>query len=255
MPKSGLNRENNLHLTRLTVAASIFSPPTSASAAGPMAILAPKALLPRDASAIYAEVARFGFTSLQTVPGGVQIASEDGVSVLALTGTGWQFTEDLSQSGGFEPAISKIDVAIRAFLEKLPPNTVMLNQTVDLQATWENLGAQADEHIENRFLKPQARKIVSDIENLEFNGAGLRLNLTRPIGDLPPGVQPLPGGPPMVETFDVRVEPYFADKSKLFLEVTGVLAPTQDLSRVIQGARFVEKVLWEHVAGNIAMED
>jgi hypothetical protein len=108
------------------VTTPIFSPPTAASAAGPLALMRPNALSPRDASAIYAEVARFGFGSMQGVPGGVQLASADGVSVLTLTGTGWQFMEDLTRSA-FPVAVSKLSVAIRTFLQKLPPNTLMLD--------------------------------------------------------------------------------------------------------------------------------
>src|SRR5215470_15534257 len=110
-----LNKDD-LHLTTLTATATIVSPPP-APTPGAAINLAPRALSARDASEIYAEVSRYGFSSFQMVPGGVQMASGDGVSTLALGGTGWQFGEDLSRSV-FEHAADKLSVAIGLFMQK-----------------------------------------------------------------------------------------------------------------------------------------
>jgi hypothetical protein len=247
-----LDRENDLHLTQLSIGSQIFVPPSASAAANPAALMTPRALTLHDAAPIFAEIARYGYTSLQQVGGGVRIASADGVSAMTLTGSGWQFVEDLNRSA-FDAALEKMSVSIRAFLSRLP-GALLLPQTVDLQATWENLGQAADEHIEHRFLTAQARQVVEGVPGCEFVGGGVRLHIQRPwASDTPQGFFVLQGG--QADQIDVRLEPLFADRSKLFLQVTGVFGPpTSDLNQVTAGTQFVHQVLWNHVAANIQME-
>jgi hypothetical protein len=247
-----LNRDHDLHLTQLTVSAPIFVAPVATAATSPAALMAQRAITLKDASSIFGDIARYGFSSLQQVPGGVRIASADGVSVLALTGTGWQFVEDLKRSA-FDPALEKLSVAIGAFLERLP-GAIMVQRTVALEATWENLGQSADEYVQGRFLKDQARQVVGDVPGFAFEGGGVRLRLTRPwTTNAPPGFVVVGGGG--VDALDVHIEPLYVDKAKLFIQVSGGFGPpTPDLAQVTEAARFVHEVLWDQVAGNIQME-
>lgn len=249
---AGLKRDD-LHLTQLSAAAAIVSPPAPPSP-GATINLAPQALSARDASAIYADVARYGFSSFQMVPGGVQMASADGITTLALTGTGWQFAEDLTRSV-FEQAADKLAVAIELFMGKLPAGTLTFNQVVDLHAVWDNIGESADKYIAQRFLQPQAEEVVAGLPGgLTFNGGAIRLGLVRPIETpLPPGVS-VPGTMAAVDSVDVRIEPLYADKSKLYLQVTGNFTPTDNIRVVFERVQFVKRVLWDHVASNIALE-
>jgi hypothetical protein len=242
-----LNKDR-LRLTRLAVQAALFAPPT-----GP--VIAPQAIGAKDASAIYAELARYGFAAFQLVPGGAQMASADGVSVLTVTGAGWTYQEDLGRSE-FELALDKLDVAINEFVEKLPRGTMMVNQIIDLQGHWETGGAGADELISQIYLKDAVSHLATQLEGLDYQGSGIRVNLTRPAAaPFPGGVQiTSPDGPvEPKDSFDVRVEPLFVDKTKLFLQVVGIFATTSDLKAGNERIRYIRQLLWDKVASKIAL--
>jgi len=248
--------QDDLRLTHLSVQAAVFSPPPASATPGQ--VLTPLALSPRDAAAIYGEIARFGFNSFQTIPGGVQIGSVDGISTLTLTGSGWSFTEDLSRSV-FEHAADKLGVTIGLFIDRLPPSSVLMSQLVDLHATWGGLPQAADDYVASRFLKVQAAQVVSDLPGLNYVGGGVRLSLTRDAQEpLPLGIQVEnidPKLPKPADSIDIRIEPFFLDKTKLFVEVTGTFPPTGlEVGTVSRRVAFVRSVLWDHLAGNIALE-
>jgi hypothetical protein len=243
-----LNKEK-LRLTTLGVQATLFAPPR-----GP--VLEPQSLSPKDASSIYAELARYGFAAFQLVPGGAQMATADRVSALTLTGAGWSYQEDLSRSA-FELALSKLDVAISNYVERLAPGTMMVQQLVDLQGMWEIEGLAADKLIAQIYLKDAVHRLAEAIGGLNYQGSGIRLNLTRQAAASVPGAIQFTGptGQPAQaqDSFDVRVEPLFVDKSKLFLQVVGAFAPTDDLKAGIGRIRYIHQLLWEEVATNIAL--
>jgi hypothetical protein len=244
-----LNRDR-LRLTMLGVQATILAPPR-----GP--VVEPQALSPKDASAIYAELARYGFASLQLVPGGAQMATGDRISVLTVTGVGWGYQEDLNRSS-FELAISKLDVATKHYVDKLSPGSMMLQQMVDLQSQWDLESTTADVLIAQIYLKDSVRNLADHIPGLAYQGSGIRVNMTRAAAaPVPPGVQMTGAtGQPInaVDAFDVRVEPLFVDKTKLFLHVVGTFAPTSDLKATMGRLRYVHKLLTEEVATNIALK-
>src|SRR5438046_9542787 len=163
-----LNKDK-LRLTLLGVQAALFAPPR-----GP--VMEPQALSAKDASMIYAELARYGFAAFQLVPGGAQMATGDRVSALTVTGAGWTYQEDLSRSS-FEPALDKLDVAIKNFVEKLVPGTMMVQQVVDLQGHWETDGVPADQLIAQIYLKDAVHRLADVPSGLVYAGSGVRSNL------------------------------------------------------------------------------
>lgn len=245
--------KDDLRFTRLAAQATLL--PNLAGGAATQQALVPQALSPQAASAIYGEIARYGYASFRIIPGGAEIAAPDGSSVIQLTGSAWSFVHDLNQSA-FQVAIDKLDVTIKAFMARMPRGTRYFGTVIDLQAVWENLdGRSADAYVESRFLKDQSRQMVADFPgNLEFNGGGVRLNLVGP-GDveMPADIGFAGPGRPL-DSFDVRIEPLFADKNKLYLQVTGVFGtPTGDVTVVTRRAQLVHDMLWRHLADNILM--
>lgn len=243
-----LDREK-LRLTFLNVQVSLLSPPQ-----GP--VITPAALAAKDVSAIYGELARYGFANFQLVPGGAQMATADGVSVLTLTGAALAFQEDLGRSA-FQLAVDRLGVAISHFGQKLPAGTIMLNQAVDLQAQWDGSGIKADEFVAQLYLKDAVRKLGQEIPDLEYQGSGVRITLNRPAAaPQPPGVTvtALPGAPAgLKDAFDVRIEPLFADRAKLFLQVVGMFAVTGDMNTVVPRIEEVRRLLYDTVAPKIAL--
>jgi hypothetical protein len=240
-----LDREKLL-LTFLGVQASLLSPPQGH-------LIAPAALGAKDVSTIYGELARYGFANFQLVPGGGQMATADGVSVLTLTGAAMAFQEDLSRSA-FPLATDRLGVAMTHFREKLPEGTLMMTLSVDLQAQWEGSGIRSDEFVSQIYLKDAVRRLGQEIPNLEYQGSGVRITLNRPAeAPLPPGVtmEAVPGG--LRDAFDIRIEPLFADKTKLFLQVVGMFAVTSDMKSVVPRIQEVQRLLYDTVAPKIAL--
>jgi hypothetical protein len=215
--------------------------------------MVPPAITAQAAGAIYGKVARYGFSSFQMVQGGAQLASADGSSILTLLGTGWQFAEDLSRSA-FAVAQDKLSVALTEYIAALPKGARFVGQSVEMAGLWENLGGPADAYVTGRFVKDQAPKLVEGLGDLEFQAAGIRLNLTRPAPEtVPPGM--VFAGPP-VDVVDVRVEPFLSDKSKLWLQVNGIFpVPVDTVGAVTDRIAMVRKILWDDLADRLALDD
>jgi len=255
-PYGSMDKED-LHLTNLSAGAQLIQQPRLVGS-GVQMMVTGEALSPRDASTIYAEVARFGYTGFSMIPGGAQIASANGATLVALTGSGWQFIQDLSRSAGFEPAIDQMDVTIRAFMSKFP-GARLAGHSVELTARWDNVDTgSADRYIAGRFLKDEVGR-VAEFDDLSYEGTGLRLHFTRRSRDEVPGnVQILgPTGQPQppLDQFDIRIEPLFNDRSKVFLQVTGIFGvPSDDLKLVTARARDVYDLLYNRFADKMTME-
>lgn len=185
---AGLKRDN-LHFSHLAVQVQIQQPPTipSAPLLPGQVPLVPLSLSTDAIARIFAALASLGIGSMQQIAGGGQLASQDGVTTVIVTANAFQFTEDLTRSN-MDSAHHKLGSAADALYRELAPRSVILQQVVDLQAVWDNLGRPADEFVADRFLNPNASKVVDEI-GFTFAGAGIRLSVFRPIvGTLPPGV-------------------------------------------------------------------
>lgn len=248
-------RLDDLRSTRLGVAGAVYTMPSAPPPGRPL-VLTPKALAPEDASRIYAGIARFGFTGLQIIPGGARMVSENNVTQLSVTGTGWEFVEDLSSST-YELATDKLGVVVSLLKDMLPNSSLLASQTVDLQAHWTNLkGQRADDYIASRFLKPEVSRLGDNMSGLEFNGGAIRLNFLRdsPV-QLPPGVNLVAGSGAPKDSIDVRIEPFYQDKGELFLQVVGTFALTNEFRLATERVDLVRGVLWNSVAPFLAHED
>ncbi len=249
-----MNRDN-LHLTQLG-ALAVLQQQLRIVGSGTQVVAQAQALSPRDASMIYGEVARYGYSGFNMIPGGAQIASGDGVTTAVLTGSGWQFVQDLTRSPGWEPVVDKMGVTIEQFMSKFP-GAYFHTHIIDLQAVWEHVdGDSGDQYLASRFLKREAQTIGA-FEGFDYQGAGLRLCLMRP-SDVPlPAGMTVIGAPASGPTdqFDVRIEPFFADRTKLWLQVVGQFrVPTTDVRLVTSRARTVHNLLWNQLADKITME-
>jgi hypothetical protein len=150
-----------------------------------------------------------------------------------------------------DSALHKLASASDALFRELAPRSAILQQAVDLQAVWDGLSQPADEFVASRFLNVGASKLVDDI-GFTFAGAGIRLSVYRPVmGSLPAGVFMLGGE--ARDTVDVRLEPLFVDKSKLFLQVTGIFAPTDDFKEIAKRAKVIRDVAWDKIARNLEL--
>jgi hypothetical protein len=249
---AGLKRDN-LHFSLLTVQALIQQLPSipSAPLLPGQVPLVPLSLSTDAIARIFAAIASLGIGSMQQIAGGAQLASQDGVTAVIVTANALQFTEDLTRSN-MESAHHKLGSAADALFRELAPRSVLLQQTVDLQGVWDSLGRPADEFVAASFLNPSASKVVDDI-GFTFAGAGIRLSVFRPImGTLPPGVSMLGGEAPR-DAIDVRIEPLFVDRSRLFLEVTGTFAPTEDFKEIVKRSKLVHDVAWDKIARNLEL--
>lgn len=246
---SPLNRDG-LRFTRLTVQAQILQQPALAAPLVPgQVIQAPQTLSAQAIARIYGEVAQFGFTSLNQVPGGAQAATPDGISTVVVAAGVLQYVEDLTRSS-IRIAIDRLGPVVDAYWKELTPGAVVLAEAVDLQGVWEGAGESAPDFIRRRFLKPAAERIVDDL-GFELNGGAIRLAIVRPSPTaLPPGIGLVgPQGP--VEAIDVRIEPLFTDLSKLFLQVTGQYPPSSDHREIARRTEMTYEIAWERVARNI----
>jgi len=248
---AGLKRDN-LHFSRLSVQAQIQQPPSIPS--GPLlpgqVPLAPLSLTTEAIARMFAALAPLGIGSMQLIAGGAELASPDAVTDLIVTANAFQFTEDVSRSS-MDSALHKLSSAVDALFHELAPSSAILQQAVDLQAVWDGLSQPADDFVASRFVNHGATKVVDDI-GFTFTGAGIRLSVYRPvIGGLPPGVSMLGGE--ARDSLDVRLEPLFVDKSKLFLQVTGVFAPTDQYKEVAKRAHLVRDVAWDKIARNLEL--
>jgi len=248
---AGLKRDN-LRFSRLSVQAQIQQPPSIPS--GPLlpgqVPLAPLSLSTEAIARIFAALAPLGMSSMQMIAGGALLASPDGITNVIATANALQFTEDVSRSN-MDSARHKLGSAADALFHELAPRSAILQQAVDLQAVWDGLGQPADEFVASRFLNPGASKLVDDI-GFTFAGAGIRLSVYRPvIGPLPAGVSMLGGE--ARDSLDIRLEPLFVDKSKLFVQVTGVFAPTDDFKEVAKRVQLVQDVAWDKIARNLEL--
>jgi hypothetical protein len=241
-----------LRFTRIDVRGQVIQPPSIPQVLLPGQVpQVPQVLAAQVIARIYGEVAKYGFASLQEVPGGALIGSADGFTTLLLTASFFHFGEDISKSS-FGPSVEKLGITMEVFFRQLAPGTAVVGHVVDLQAVWDDLGEQADALIERRFLKPAASKLVAEI-GLAYNGGAIRLSLARPVtGGLPAGFMVL--GPAAQESIDIRIEPLFADKSKLFLHFTGSFAPTTDPKELARRAKFVHDLAWDRLARNLTVE-
>lgn len=211
-------------------------------------------LTPGDASAIYSSIARYGFTSFQLIPGGVQVASPDGATVLSLTGAAWSFVEDLSRTAGFEPALEKMGVALTEFTAKFSSPPLHVNQVADLHARWDGAPGGADAYIDSHFLSADGRALASGLGGVTYNGAGVRFNFLRePQSDVPALVS-APAGARPAEVFDLRIEPLFVDKAHLFLQATGMFPPTFKVDEMLTRARFVRELLSEKLVTALSQD-
>lgn len=240
-------RKDDLRLSRLVTTSSLL--PSLVPPSPPI----PQAISAQAAGAIYGKVARYGFSSFQMVQGGAQLAAGDGSSVLTLLGTGWQFMEDLTRSA-FAVALDKLGVGLEEFVTWLPKGSRFIGHSVEIAGLWENLGGAADRYVASRFVKDQAAQLAQDLREFEFQGSGIRLNLTRQSQD------PVPAGvafaAPPFDVLDVRVEPYFNDKSKLWLQVNAVFpVPVDTVSAVTARIAMVRDVLWVDLADRLALND
>lgn len=240
----------SLRLVRLQVQSNVLLLPT-----GPQVVPTPNPpLTPADAAAIYSAIARFGFTSFQLVPGGVQVASPDGATVVNLTGAGWSFVEDLSRTAGLEPAVDKLDLTVREFTSRFSSPLIHLNQSVDLQARWDDAPGGAVPYIERHFLKETSRTLAVGLEGLNYYGAGVRLSFGRDAQTpLPAGIAPAPANP-FVEGFDLRIEPLFANNANLFIQATGQFTPTDDLDAIVSRVRFIRELIFGRLAPALTLE-
>lgn len=247
---AGLKRDN-LHFSRLAIQAQIQQPPTIPS--GPLlpgqVPLAPLSLVTDACARIYAVLASVGITSMASVPGGVELASPDSITNVVTTANELQLTEDVSRSS-IDSAIHKLGSTVDALFHELAPGSVILQQFVDLQAVWDGLGQPADEFVSSKFVHPKAAKLVEDL-GFTFLGAGIRLSVIRPvIGRLPAGV--ISFGEAR-DGLDVRVEPLFVDKTKLFLQVTGLFPATDDPKEIVKRVTLVHDVTWDKIARNLEL--
>ncbi len=249
---AGLSREG-LRFSRLTIQTQILQPTLVQSVVLPGQVPQPPQALTSDSVArIYAGIAKHGFTSMQQVPGGAQMATGDGVSVVLVTANSFQFSEDLTRSA-WQQALERLSVTVEVYAHEVAPQSFILQEVVDLQGIWENLGQGADAYIAHRFLKPGVEKLVEDF-GFSYNGGAIRLNLVRPVtASVPPGLTVI--GPQGIhDALDVRLEPLFMDKSKLFIQVTATFTPTQDMKEIAKRAEIVHEVTWNRLARNIALE-
>ncbi len=248
---AGLKRDN-LRFSRLGVQAQIQQPPTIPT--GPLLpgqVLLPPLALSTEASArIYSALAPLGITSMQSVGGGVELASPDGITSVTATANELQFAEDVSRSS-IDSARHKLGSSVEALFKELAPRSVILQQAVDLQGVWEGLGVAADQFVLSRFLNPDATRLVDDI-GYTFIGAGIRLTVTGPVmGQMPPGVVMLGGE--ARDSIDVRVEPLFVDKTKLFLQLTGLFPATDDHKEIVKRVNLVHNLAWDKIARNLEL--
>src|SRR5260221_9982010 len=169
---------DNFRLSRLVVIGQVFqiTPLHQTLLPGEVPQLQ-QTLSPQVIARIYGELAAIGYASLRQVPGGAQMSSADGSMTLQVTGTGFQFSENLRVTG-IVPAIERLERAIESFFNSLSPDTSVAGQTVDLQGVWDNLGQQADEYMNRRFLTAEAPRLV-DYLRITFNGGAVHLSLVR----------------------------------------------------------------------------
>ena len=245
-----LNKDD-LHLSRLTVQAQLLQVTPAQSGLLPGQVpQAPQGLSPEAVARMYAELVKHGYVSLQQVPGGAQMASGDGASVLIATANVFQFVEDLTRSA-WQVVVDKLAFTVERYSHEVAPGALIVAQIVDLHAVWDNLGRSADEYVSQRFLKPGVEKLVEDF-GYEFNGSGVRLNLVKDVApDLPPGVG---ASGPIRDSVDVRIEPLLTDKTKLFVQVTGTFAPTRDMREIGKRVSLVHEMTWDRLARSIALE-
>lgn len=238
-----------LRLRALTVQ-GLFAYPANP---GQLPVMVPPALPVKDAAAIYGELARFGFATFQQVPGGAQIMSADGKTTIVITAINWVFQQAMEGSPGFRPALDQLGVALSHLLERLTSGVWIVNQSVDIQALWP-LGASAEDFIVQRFLTQTAVDLARGLPGLRFNGGAVRLNFDRPSETtVPVGLEA--SFPRAIEEFDVRVEPYFQDKSQLLLQVTGSMpVPTREVSVVESRVEYAHRLVWEEVPARLAFE-
>ena len=240
-------RKDDLRLARLVTSSGVL--PSLTAGVPPI----PPALTAQAAGVIYGQVARYGFNSFQMVQGGAQMASGDGTSVLTLLGTGWQFAEDLQRSA-FQVALDKLGVALDEFVKWIPPGSRFMAHQIEVAGLWENLGGTADRYVASRFLKEQAAQLVQGFGDFEFRGGAIRLTLRRQSHDsFPEGIV---FAEPPVDSIDVRVEPYFQDPSKLWLQINGLFPiPVSTVSTVTSRVEMVKNMLWNDLADRLALAD
>lgn len=219
-----------------------------------LATAVPPALSARDAAMIYGEIARFGFAQFQQVSGGAMITSADQASTVVVTATNWQFAQDMAKSPGFRPVLDQVGVVVGLLLDKLPPEVVIARQGIDLTALWA-LGEAADSYISEAFLGPRAAELAAGLGDLRFNGGAIRLNFVRDSDiPVPPGMETL--APEAVEEYDVRVEPFFRDKSHLFIQVTGTQpVPIREVALLERRVEYAHSLLWDRVADALGGAD
>ena len=212
----------------------------------------PQALPVKAASAIFGELARFGFSTFQQVPGGAQLISTDGKTNVIITASGWAFQQTMAGSPGFRPAVDQLGVILRELLVKLDPPVWVVNQTVDISANWP-LGSSAERYIIDRYLTKAAVDLAESLD-LTFNGGAVRLNMGRdsPV-PIPPGLENAVAK--AIEEFDIRIEPFFQDKSHLWLQVTGRMAvPTNDVQVMTGRLEYAHRLLWEEIPRRLSFE-
>ncbi len=246
---SPLNRDG-LRFTRLTVQAQVLQQPSLAAPLIPgQVIQAPQTLSAQSIARIYGEVAQYGLTSLQQVPGGAQVSTPDGISTLVVAATTLQYIEDLMRSS-IGSAMERLGPVVEAYWHEITPGAVILAQLVDLQSVWDGAGENAVDFIRHRFLRPTAERVVDEL-GFEFKGGAVRLAIARPSQEpLPPGVGVI-GVQTPVEAIDVRIEPLFTDTTKLFLQVTGQFPPTVDHREVARRTQMTYDIAWDRIARNI----
>ena len=247
-----MNKED-LHLTRLAAQAQLVQQPRIIGGGTPM-VVADQALSPRDASMIYGEVARFGYSGFTMIPGGAQMASADNMTIIQLTGSGWQFVQDLTRTA-FQPALERLGVTIEHFMSKFPGASFAGHQ-IDLQATWDNVeGGRGDEYLARRFLRSEATRL-GDFEGFTNLGSGVRAKATKPSDvPMPPGLQLIGPMQDPIDQFDIRLEPLYGNPSQLWLQVVGTfILPTADTRLVTSRAQLVHGLLWDQLADKITME-
>jgi len=210
----------------------------------------PQALTAEAAGAIYGRVARFGFSSFQMVPGGAVLATAEGTSILTLTGTGWQLQENLEKTA-FRLVLDKQTVALEQYLAGFP-GVRMVGHTVEVAGLWDGVTPNPTDYIASRFLKDQASALVTDMRGLTYNGGSIRLSLFKESEDpLPPGIQFGVEAPR--DTFDIRIEPFFGDKSKMWVQVNAIYpVPTDSVQVIERRTALARDILWDDLADRLS---
>jgi hypothetical protein len=129
-----------------------------------------------------------------------------------------------------------------------------MGHQIEIAGLWHNLGGTADRIVASRFLKDQVAQLVEGLGDFEFRGGAVRLNLRRQSQDsLPEGIS---FAEPPIDEIDVRVEPYFKDPSRLWLQINGTFpVPVASVNVITARVERIKNMLWADIADRLALDD